>query len=261
MMSTPDFIASIAVACVATLLPLGYWLRSWTRGAPRYERIDQQGGSPLLGKRVLEMGYWAIQPVSILLTRAGVSPNALSFTSCVVGLIAGGALGLGAWGLGGLAAALSGLLDALDGAVARQSRRTSLGGKVLDSSLDRYVEFFLLAGLLLYYRGHVWTQVLILAAILGSFMVSYSTALGEILGVVPPRGSMRRPERMIYLTLGVLLTPLSVAAFGNTSPVLAAVALIAVAANLSAAARFRWMVRRLNVENSGARQRSDRLAS
>jgi CDP-diacylglycerol--glycerol-3-phosphate 3-phosphatidyltransferase len=75
------------------------------------------------------------------------------------------------------------------------------------------VEFFFMAGLMIYYREVPWLVILCMFALLGSFMVSYSTAKAEALQVTPPRGNMRRTERALYLTLGAILSPISIQSY------------------------------------------------
>ena len=79
---------------------------------------------------------------------------------------------------------------------------SSDAGEVLDAAVDRYVEFFFLGGLMIYYRDIAALLILTLFALVGSFMVSYSSAKAEALHVPAPKGSMRRPERAVYLTAG-----------------------------------------------------------
>jgi CDP-diacylglycerol--glycerol-3-phosphate 3-phosphatidyltransferase len=153
---------------------------------------------------------------------------------------------LGLFGIGGLCALIAGLFDMLDGMVARLSGTQSAAGVVLDSSLDRYVDFFFLAGLLIYYSFSPWLMIIVLAAILGSFMVSYSTAKAEALHVTPPRGMMKRTDRYVYLILGALLSPFSIYYLeaGSTFPhalaypLLLTVSIIAIFANISAVQRL-----------------------
>ena len=52
---------------------------------------------------------------------------------------------------------------------------------MLDAAVDRYVELFFLAGLAFHFRAHRGCLLLVLAAIGGSFMVSYATAKAEAL--------------------------------------------------------------------------------
>ena len=101
------------------------------------------------------------------------------------------------------------------------------------------------ADLVMYYRTHWEMLILILAAILGSFMVSYTTAKAEAMGVTPPRGSMRRAERAVYLLVGAGLTPFSRTLFADTPshtlrefPIIFALALVAVVTNVSVVQRF-----------------------
>jgi putative flippase GtrA len=83
-------------------------------------------------------------------------------------------------------------------------------------------------------------------------MTSYATAKAEALRVDIPRGAMRRPERALYLTLGVALTPIASALAGARgpwvahAPMLAALLVVAVVANASAAHRLRALLRALS---------------
>jgi phosphatidylglycerophosphate synthase len=133
--------------------------------------------------------------------------------------------------------------------VARLSGRASDAGEVLDAAVDRYVEFFFLAGLLIYYREIPELMILTMAALLGSFMVSYSSAKAEALQVAAPRGNMRRPERAFYLTLGAVLSPISIPWFEQNNllpihvgyPMVGAIAIVALFSNVSAGERL-WAI-------------------
>jgi hypothetical protein len=94
-------------------------------------------------------------------------------------------------------------------------------------------------------------QALALLALLGSFMVSYSTTKAEALQVEVPKGSMRRPERAVYLILGASLSALSIAwvepprefSSALAYPMIVALGLVALLANISAIGRFRCIAR------------------
>jgi CDP-diacylglycerol---glycerol-3-phosphate 3-phosphatidyltransferase len=192
----------------------------------------------------MEMAYWALAPLGIRLARLGVSANSITFASLGFGASAGVALGTGHFGIGAALSAVSALGDALDGFVARASGTSSDAGEVLDAAVDRYSEFFFLAGLAVFYRGSVGVLVLVLGALLGSFMVSYATAKAEALQVVPPRGTMRRAERATYLTIAAGVVPFFALARGEGTgwladlPVVFVLMLVAVVANVSAARRL-----------------------
>ncbi|MDP2727937.1 MAG: CDP-alcohol phosphatidyltransferase family protein, partial [Dehalococcoidia bacterium] len=117
-------------------------------------------------------------------------------------------LALGWTFLGGFLVLFAGLFDMLDGAVARLSGQTTRFGALLDSVVDRFSEAAILAGLLwLYLSQQRITEVLLLfAVLLGSLMVSYVRARAEGLGLDCEVGLVARPERVLLLALGLLLS-------------------------------------------------------
>src|SRR5262249_6268454 len=168
------FVVALTFAALAV-----YGVRVMVRGFARYDRVNAVGGSPLLSKRLVEFGYWAIGPVARACVRAGITPNVITWGSLVLGVGARVALALGLLGLGALPALISTLSDSLDGQVARLTKSGSAAGEVFDASVDRYGDFFYIAGLVLFYRDSVIFQSLALFAMLASFMVSYATAKAE----------------------------------------------------------------------------------
>ena len=100
--------------------------------------------------------------------------------------------------------------------IARRTGVSSDAGEVFDAAVDRFGEFFLMGGLLIYYRDRGACMLLALAATVGAFMVSYSTAKAEALGVPPPRGAMRRSERAVYLMAAAGLTSITKVIFADT---------------------------------------------
>ena len=202
-------------------------------------RVAREGGTVFLPLRLMQGGYALAAPLVRLLVAAGVRPAAITWFSLVPGAGAGVAVAAGRPGLGAWLLALSGVCDLLDGAVARATGRVSAGGAALDSTLDRYVEFFFLAGVVWFFAGRPELQLLAMAALLGSFMVTYSTAKAEALGVTPPRGWMKRAERLVWLAAGAAGAGLAPLAGRPAWPVLAAaVGVVAVFANLSAGRRL-----------------------
>lgn len=244
-----DLIFTLALVTIVVVAAFVYFFRVLFLGRVRFSRVDRQGGSRLLSKEIMEGGYWFFQPLGRLLAACHVTPNQLSWSSLVLGLLSGACLAFGHFGTGAVLSALSALLDSLDGIVARETGVASDAGEVLDASVDRFVEFFFFGGLILYYREVPAFLVLTLLAMVGSFMVSYSTAKAEALQIVPPKGSMRRPERALYLTLGSALCPVTIPwletyreypmAVGH--PMIAALCLVAVLGNISAIERL-WVI-------------------
>jgi len=243
---TYDFLNTIALVVTLVLVSLAYGVRMLLRGRAHYERVDRQGGSVLLGKGLMEMAYWSLQPIARFLVFCRVSPNMISWASLVLGGVAGVCLAYGRFGYAAVFATQSAFLDALDGMVARMTGRASDAGEVLDACIDRYVEFFFLGGLVIYYRESPILQFLALSALIGSFMISYSTAKAESLHVAPPPGIMRRPERAFYLILGAALSPIPMPWLEDLNPfatpiafpMITAVCLVGLLTNISAIERF-----------------------
>ena len=254
-MSHLDERISLALFLLFFLTIILFYVRVFFLGEIHFSRVDQQGSSRLLHKSVMEMGYWSMQPIAKSFVLLKITPNQISWASLVFGICGAGFLLCGHFGIAALYSIIAVALDVFDGMVARLTGVASDAGEVLDASLDRYVEFVFLAALALYYHEHMLLMSLALLALLGSFMVSYSTAKAEALHVTPPKGSMRRPERVILLTLGALLSGLTVpfepgAGGGGAGgghfhfgyPMIAALFIVAIGANFSAVQRLRAII-------------------
>jgi phosphatidylglycerophosphate synthase len=149
------------------------------------------------------------------LARTRVTPNAL--TTAGVSLCIGGSVFAYFsyrhelaffWAAAGLFVAGS-LLDILDGALARASGKVTPFGAFIDSTTDRVSEAFMLGAIVLVFaRGHALFSVgLTLAAILGSFLVSYTRARAEMLRLRGDVGLGDRATRVVVITAGLVLAP------------------------------------------------------
>lgn len=244
-----QWVYTVVLLGLAALMGIVYVGRSMMFGRARFDRVEKQGGSALLSKEMMEAFYLFLQPLGRFLVYCRITANGVSWTSFLFGALAGLCLAFGHFGSGAAFATVSAVLDSLDGLVARMSRTASDAGEVLDAAVDRYAEFFFLGGLIIYYREVPSLMVLTLLALAGSFMVSYSTAKAEAMQVEAPKGSMRRPERAFYLILGAALSPVTIPWFEATSdfpvpighPMVLALCLVAVLANVSAIERL-WTV-------------------
>jgi CDP-diacylglycerol--glycerol-3-phosphate 3-phosphatidyltransferase len=242
-----DLAFSLGLAMAILVVVVAYAGRVSRAGAARDPRIERAGGSPLLGKSVMEMGYWAMRPAARACIALGLTANAVSGLSLALAAMAGAALAFGSFGVGAVLSLASSACDALDGMIARDTGTASEAGEVLDAAVDRYAELFFFGGIVVHERFDVFAVILTLAATAGAIMVSYSTAKAEALGVPPPRGAMRRQERAVYLVIGVALVPITAAACARMglplriahAPLFAVLALVAVVGNVSAARRLR----------------------
>lgn len=239
----PDVYFSYVTGGVWLVMLMLYGVRIASRGAFHSERVSRIGGTALIGRGIMDATYWAIEPVVRGLASLGVTPNGLTLSALVLGLGAGVALGFGWFGLACLLATMSTIGDILDGQVARFTNSGSSRGELLDAAVDRYTELAFLAGLSIVVRDSWWQLALALGALGASFMVSYASAKAEALQVTPPRGLMRRHERSTYLIVGSGLSPLVGPAllardWPYTTPVLIALAIVAVIGNIAAVQRL-----------------------
>jgi CDP-diacylglycerol--glycerol-3-phosphate 3-phosphatidyltransferase len=249
-MKETDFLLALASVAVTGAVVLLYAGRTLLAGRFISDRADQLGGSAILGRWAMDMGYWALRPLVRLCLAARISANALTWLSLVLGAYAGVMMALGRLGHAALAGTVASLCDALDGQVARRVGDASDAGEVLDAAVDRYTDFFLVGGLCFHYRALPWALCLSLLALLAAFMTSYVTAKGEALRIEVPRGSMRRHERLVYLLVGAAASalvlpslPVSSPALRGEYPLLAALAVVAVVGNASAVHRLAAMGR------------------
>jgi len=149
--------------------------------------------------------YYALLEKSLRpFLKSGLSPNAISFLALAFSCFAGICYGYGKIFSGGLLLLLAGFMDTVDGSVARLTGRSDRSGALLDSTLDRYAEFFVFFGFLFHFR-HGWMFVIVLLALMGSVLVSYIKARAQSLGTVRTVGLMQRPERFALLIAGSIL--------------------------------------------------------
>jgi len=104
------------------------------------------------------------------------------------------------------------ILDILDGALARAGGKTTPFGAFLDSTTDRIGEGAMLGAIALIFHRHDRPVALALAfaAVAGSFLVSYTRAKAEGLGLRGDVGIGSRAERVVVITGGLVLAPISI---------------------------------------------------
>jgi CDP-diacylglycerol--glycerol-3-phosphate 3-phosphatidyltransferase len=140
------------------------------------------------------------------------------------------------------------LLDALDGALARATGRVTPFGSVLDATLDRVSEAAVLFGLAWYFtfQGDGISTLIVMAALIGSLLVSYVRARVEVTGARLVEGFFTRGVRVALLVVAFVLTGV----IGMIS-VRVAIWVLAVMANVTAAHRLFLAWRRLEGEDAG----------
>jgi phosphatidylglycerophosphate synthase len=177
------------------------------------------------------------------LVRLGVPPAFLTFTQLGMSLLAGSVYATGCIFLGGWLMLGCGVLDLLDGGVARRTAQATRRGAFLDSVIDRYAEFFTFCGLGVFFSAS-WMLWVVALGFLGSVMVSYARARAEGLGVECRGGLMQRGERYVLLGVSSLLSTI----FNHLSCqsshyfLMLGLLLLAVLTNLTAVSRVRAVV-------------------
>src|SRR5688500_1340800 len=107
MLMTYDYLNTLLLILLLAFVLVTYSVRLILRGRVHYDRVNRQGGSVLLGKSLMEMAYWSLQPLGRALARTGVTPNQLSWASLVLGGISGVSLAYGYFGFAALTATMS----------------------------------------------------------------------------------------------------------------------------------------------------------
>jgi len=154
-----------------------------------------------------------VQPLVRLLARLGVAPNTLTLIGLLLNAGVGLIIAAGYPRVGGILLLFTSGFDLLDGALAKATGRKTKFGAFLDSTLDRYSEAAVLFGLLWLsvQRSLTLDIFLVYVVIVGSLLVSYTRARAEGLVLQCRVGWLGRPERIIVLSLGLILNLIPVA--------------------------------------------------
>lgn len=173
------------------------------------------------------------------LSRLPFTPNQITVAGMTMTFVAAALTAFGYLRWAGVVLAFAGTFDILDGALARSTRRSYPYGAFLDSTTDRYSEGAMYVGLAAYFIGtsgpmQRWLVLATVAALAGSFLVSYVRARAQSLGFTCESGLFARPERVVAIVVGLV--------FGGI--VLSGVVfLLAILTNMTAVQRIRevWL--------------------
>jgi CDP-diacylglycerol--glycerol-3-phosphate 3-phosphatidyltransferase len=171
--------------------------------------------------------------------RVPVTPNQVTVVGFGLTLVASILAAFGQLRWAGVVLIFAGTCDILDGALARSTRTSYAYGAFLDSTLDRYSEGAIYIGLAAYFVSaggplERWLVLATLAALAGSFLVSYVRARAQSLGFTCETGIFARPERVVVTVVGLI--------FGGVV-LYAVIFLLAGLTNLTALQRIRevWL--------------------
>ena len=156
---------------------------------------------------------WVRRHAEALITALGrtpLTPNQVTVVGLALTFFAAGLIAFGHLRWAGVVLILAGTCDILDGALARSTNAAYPYGAFLDSTLDRYSEGAVYLGLAAYFvtidpPQQEWLILATLAALAGSFLVSYVRARAQSLGFACKSGLFQRPERVVATVVGLLL--------------------------------------------------------
>ncbi len=179
------------------------------------------------------------------LARLGVPADQVTIFGLLLVGLAALLLAHGAFLAGALLLLCSLPLDALDGAVARAAGRADRFGMVLDSTFDRYADGFIFAAFGYYFAGQGRMDMLVaaLAALVGSFLVSYIRARADDakVAVKATVGLFSRLERVVVL----LVMTFAAGILQSAAPLEIGLLLLATGTNFTALQRLRYVHRTL----------------
>ncbi len=163
----------------------------------------------MLGEIIGEVSQRILNGMVRQLARLNPNPNLLSLIGLGINILAALLYGYGQFFYAGLVMIFANIFDMLDGRVARLTGRVTKFGAFLDSSLDRLSDMVVFLGIIIFYsRDTLYHSTLYAAltgaALIGSVMVSYTSARAESLIPKCDVGFLRRPERVVLLILGSL---------------------------------------------------------
>jgi len=185
-----------------------------------------------------------IEPAISLLARNNVSPNTITTVGTLLTVAAGVVYATGHIMTAGWIMAVTAFFDVVDGEVARRTGRSTVFGAFYDSSLDRVADGALMAGLTVFYatnpiHQNLYMMVVCLCGIIGTFLVSYTRARAESLGIDAKVGVMQRPERIVLLSAPQALFGL----FWNGWVLIGIIILLTVTAWITAVQRIAFVYR------------------
>jgi CDP-diacylglycerol--glycerol-3-phosphate 3-phosphatidyltransferase len=134
----------------------------------------------------------------------GIHPNVLTLIGVLINLVAAWALAVDRFLLAGVVMICANIFDFIDGKVAHLTGKQSEFGAFWDSTLDRFSDLALFAGLIWLYST-LGRSDYVLVATLGlifSIMTSYTRARAESLIEKCKVGFMERPERIVLFMIG-----------------------------------------------------------
>ena len=155
-----------------------------------------------------------VKPILVLMRRMGITPNELTLASLILTIIAGFLFAVTLTGWGVVALLAGGLLDVLDGELARLVDTQTALGAFLDSICDHYGDLALYLGFLWrFFNNNNQTGVLlVMLAMFGSVFGSHVRSRAGMVGIdLNKVGIITRLERILVMVIGAMFKELLLA--------------------------------------------------
>ena len=140
-----------------------------------------------------------------LLANGKISPNSLTIIGFVFSLITMVLISQGYLLISGILIIISSIFDLLDGALARYTNNTTNFGKFIDAVIDRLSEIAIYVGLFIYFINDSNSLLIIFLSAISNQLVSYIKTKYESICIEGDIGIFTRPERIISLSLALII--------------------------------------------------------
>jgi CDP-diacylglycerol--glycerol-3-phosphate 3-phosphatidyltransferase len=212
--------------------------------ASRQGAHDLRRGDSVLPEWLKEAGRAILRPIVSVALALRITPNTVTVIGLLITASAAIVITQGWLVVGALILIAGSLLDAVDGALARATGGGTPFGSFLDSTLDRASEAILYLGVAGYFlttsAAPAIPVLLAMFALAGSFLVSYSRARAEGIGLTASVGLAPRTERLVLIIAGI-----GIAGLGLGQALIGALVIIAVLTAATVIQRI-WHVWRLS---------------
>src|SRR3989338_7130920 len=240
----------ILVINLILLTSLLYFLATRDRW-PVPSEVKTRPNSKFLSGVLKHWWYWNNEPIGKFFMRLGWTPNTLTFLGFLFSIVAAFFYGNGLFGYAGWLMLFGATFDLFDGQVARLTGNVSKSGAFFDSVMDRFSEGVTFLGLIWFFRDS-WVLFFLILGMIGSMGVSYTRARGEAVGVDCRKGSMQRPERIVYIGCASIFDPMTSYFLNFVWPVpppvlvIAAIVLVGVMTNVTSIYRMIYIMNELD---------------
>jgi phosphatidylglycerophosphate synthase len=205
-----DFVFGVIITFILISTILIYTTSPVEIGEEEKKRVEKEAeGFGLSGiKNIYRTlggyAYWIADKLKFV---SSIPPDTISWIGFSLNLLASVLIPFRIFSFAGLLFIIGGILDIVDGYIARRKRRTTLSGALTDSFLDRVSEISMFLGSLIFFSLNQQKISVVLTALALSFslLVSYVKARAESLGYSPGEGVGRRQERVVIFSISLLL--------------------------------------------------------